>query len=133
MDTTGGADMTITRKDFLKMLGAGALGAHLPAGKAMASPKMQTARADAKKLKIQDVEIYYFDIPLKEPFKISLGTITTSSGVLIRVITDAGIIGLANQPLPAGHRRHPGDQHRRRPGDPGDPQGQRPPGHRERP
>src|SRR4030043_1516578 len=89
-----GADMTITRKDFLKMMGAGPLWAHLPAGRALASARMETARADAKKLKIQDMEIYYFDIPLKEPFTISLGTITTSSGVLIRVVTDAGITGI---------------------------------------
>src|SRR4030042_2100263 len=86
--------MTITRKDFLKMVGAGALGAHLPAGRAWASPKMETARADAKRLKIQDIDIYYFDIPLKEPFTTTLGTITTSSGVLIRVVTDAGITGI---------------------------------------
>jgi L-alanine-DL-glutamate epimerase-like enolase superfamily enzyme len=31
---------------------------------------------------------------LKEPFTITLGTITTSSGVLIRIITDAGITGI---------------------------------------
>jgi L-alanine-DL-glutamate epimerase-like enolase superfamily enzyme len=86
--------MAITRKDFLRMIGAGALGAYLPAQDAWGSPKMETARADAKKLKIQDLEIYYFDIPLKEPFTITLGTITTSSGVLIRIVTDAGIIGI---------------------------------------
>jgi len=86
--------MTISRKDFLKMIGAGALGASLPAGKALASPKLQTAKAEAKRLKVQDVEIYYFDIPLKEPFTITLGTITTSSGVLVKVLTDAGIAGI---------------------------------------
>ncbi|MBP1768460.1 MAG: muconate lactonizing mandelate racemase protein [Candidatus Aminicenantes bacterium] len=86
--------MTISRKDFLKMVGAGALGASLPAGKGLASPKMETARAEAKRLKIQDVEIYNFDIPLTEPFTITLGTITTSNGVLIRITTDAGIIGI---------------------------------------
>jgi L-alanine-DL-glutamate epimerase-like enolase superfamily enzyme len=86
--------MTISRKDFLKMVGAGALGASLPAGHALASPKLETAKSEAKKLKIQDVEIYYFDIPLKEPFTITLGTITTSSGVLIRILTDAGITGI---------------------------------------
>jgi L-alanine-DL-glutamate epimerase-like enolase superfamily enzyme len=86
--------MAISRKDFLRMIGAGALGAYLPAQDAWGSPKMETARADAKKLKIQDLEIYYFDIPLKEPFTITLGTITTSSGVLIRVLTDAGITGI---------------------------------------
>jgi L-Ala-D/L-Glu epimerase / N-acetyl-D-glutamate racemase len=86
--------MTMTRKDFLKMLGAGALGASLPAGKTMASPKLEAAKAEAKRMKIQDVEIYYFDIPLTEPFTITLGTITTSSGVLVRVLTDAGITGI---------------------------------------
>src|SRR4030042_5209717 len=89
-----GANMTITRKDFLKMMGAGTLCAQLPAGRALASTRIETARADAKRLKIQDMELYYFDIPLKEPFTTSLGTITTSSGVLIRVVTDAGITGI---------------------------------------
>jgi L-alanine-DL-glutamate epimerase-like enolase superfamily enzyme len=86
--------MTLTRKAFLKMIGAGALSAHLPAGRALASSSLETARADAKRLRIQDVEIYYFDIALKEPFTITLGTITTSSGLLIRIVTDAGITGI---------------------------------------
>ena len=86
--------MTITRKDFLRLVGVGALGTHFPARSALASSRMETARAETKRLKIRDVEIYYFDIPLKEPFTITLGTITTSSGVLIRIVTDAGIIGV---------------------------------------
>src|SRR4030042_6070427 len=88
--------MTLTRKAFLKMIGAGALGSQLPAGNAFASSRMEAAKAVAKKLKIQDVEIYYFDIPLKEPFTITLGTIQTSSGVLIRIVTDAGITGIGD-------------------------------------
>jgi L-alanine-DL-glutamate epimerase-like enolase superfamily enzyme len=76
------------------MIGAGALGASLPAGRALASPKLETAKAEAKRLKVQDVEVYYFDIPLTEPFTITLGTITTSNGVLVRIVTDAGIIGI---------------------------------------
>jgi L-alanine-DL-glutamate epimerase-like enolase superfamily enzyme len=76
------------------MIGAGALGASLPAGRALAAPAFQTAKAEAKRLKVQDVEIYNFDIPLNEPFTISLGTITTSNGVLIRIITDGGITGI---------------------------------------
>jgi L-Ala-D/L-Glu epimerase len=88
--------MTFSRKQFLKVLGFGALSSALPGNGSpvFGSQKMADARAGAKTLKIKDVEIYYFDIKLIEPFTVALGTIISSSGVLIRILTDSGIVGL---------------------------------------
>ena len=86
--------MAFSRKQFMKTLGLGALGMSLPAPWASAGEKVEAAAAKAGKLKIKDVEIYYFDIDLVEPFTISLGTVTSTNGVLVRVLTDGGIIGL---------------------------------------
>jgi len=88
--------MTFSRKQFLKMLGLGALGSALPGNGSLVfgSQKMEEAKTAAKQMKIKDVEIYYFDIKLDEPFTISLGTVYSTNGVLIRVLTDSGIIGI---------------------------------------
>ncbi len=45
-------------------------------------------------MKIKDVDIYYFDIPLAEPFKIAIGTVDRATNVLIRVHTEDGLTGL---------------------------------------
>ena len=86
--------MAFSRKQFMKTMGLGALGMTLPAKWGAAQTKVEAAVAGAKALKIKDVEIYYFDIDLVEPFTISLGTVTSTNGVLVRVLTDAGIVGL---------------------------------------
>ncbi len=83
-----------SRKQFFKVLGVGALASTLPASWSFASPGLEQAKAGAKTLKITDVEIYYFDIALIEPFTIALGTVTDANGVLIRIVTDSGIIGI---------------------------------------
>ncbi len=85
--------MNVSRKQFLKMIGLGALatGASVPG---LASQKAETAKAAAPKIKITGVEIYYFDIPLVAPFRISIGEMSGASDLLIRVITDQGIIGI---------------------------------------
>jgi L-Ala-D/L-Glu epimerase len=92
-----------SRKQFLKMLSLGTLASALPVSGSLASPKVEQAKAGAKTLKIKDVEIYYYDIKLVEPFTISMGTVYSSNGTLIRVITDSGIVGLGEsspfQPL----------------------------------
>ncbi len=44
-------------------------------------------------MKIRDIEIYYFDIPLQQPFKISIGTVYGANNVLVRILTDAGPAG----------------------------------------
>ncbi len=86
--------MALSRKQFMQTLGLGALGVTVPARWAGAAEKVEAAAAKAGKLKIKDVEIYYFDIDLAEPFTISLGTVTSTNGVLVRVLTDGGIIGV---------------------------------------
>jgi len=47
----------------------------------------------SNKLIIQRVELYKLSIPLKEPFITSLGTETSADNVLVKMITDQGIIG----------------------------------------
>ena len=44
-------------------------------------------------MKIQDVKIYYFDIPLQQPFRISIGTMFGANDVLVRVETNSGLVG----------------------------------------
>lgn len=44
-------------------------------------------------LAIVSIEIYKSPIPLKEPFKISLGILTHAENVLIKIITNEGLIG----------------------------------------
>lgn len=89
----GGA-MKFSRKQFLKILGLGILGANVPEGKSFISENLEKFREEAKRLKITAVEIYYFDIPLKQPFRISLGAVSAANDVLIRIHTDSGIIGI---------------------------------------
>ncbi|GAA4820598.1 dipeptide epimerase [Algivirga pacifica] len=42
---------------------------------------------------ITKIEIYKLRIPYKQPFNISLGTITHTDNIVVRIHTDAGIIG----------------------------------------
>jgi L-alanine-DL-glutamate epimerase-like enolase superfamily enzyme len=58
------------------------------------SKAIEDARAAAKKLKITDVEIYLFDLPLTSPFRIAIGEMTAANDLLVRVHTDQGVIGL---------------------------------------
>ena len=44
-------------------------------------------------MKIRTIDIFYFDIPLQQPFRISIGTMHGANDVLIRVETDADLIG----------------------------------------
>jgi L-alanine-DL-glutamate epimerase-like enolase superfamily enzyme len=85
--------MSLSRKGFLKMIGFGALAA---GSKAYGWPTkaLEDARAAAKKLKITDVEIFLFDIPLTSPFRIAIGEMTAANDLLIRVRTDQGVTGL---------------------------------------
>jgi L-alanine-DL-glutamate epimerase-like enolase superfamily enzyme len=85
--------MSLSRKGFLKMLGFGALAAGSKAY-GLPSKAIEDARAAAKKLKITDVEIYLFDLPLTSPFRIAIGEMTAANDLLVRVRTDQGVIGL---------------------------------------
>jgi L-alanine-DL-glutamate epimerase-like enolase superfamily enzyme len=85
--------MNLSRQQFLKMIGLGALAAG--AGTyGRAGQKLEESKAAAKKLKIKDVEIYLFDLPLVAPFRISIGEMKAANDLLIRIITDQGFIGL---------------------------------------
>ncbi len=47
-----------------------------------------------KIMKIKQIEIFKLNIPLKEPFIISLETITNAENILVKIWTDTGIYGL---------------------------------------
>jgi len=85
--------MSLSRKDFLKMFGLGALAA---GSKTYALPAkaLEDARAAAPKLKITDVEIFLFDIALTSPFRIAIGIMNAANDLLVRIRTDQGIVGL---------------------------------------
>jgi len=85
--------MSLSRKGFLKMLGLGALAAGSKAY-GLPSKTLEDARAAAKKLKITDIEIFLFDIPLTSPFRIAIGEMKAANDLLVRVRTDQGIVGL---------------------------------------
>ena len=85
--------MSLSRKSFLKMFGLGALAAGSKAY-GLPSKTLEDARAAAKKLKITDVEIFLFDIPITSPFRIAIGTMTAANDLLIRIRTDQGLVGL---------------------------------------
>jgi L-alanine-DL-glutamate epimerase-like enolase superfamily enzyme len=85
--------MSLSRKRFLKMLGLGALAAGSKAY-GLPSKALEEARAAAKKLKITDIEIFLFDIPLTSPFRIAIGEMKAANDLLVRVITDRGVVGL---------------------------------------
>ena len=96
--------MSLSRKGFLKMLGFGALAA---GSKAYGLPAkaLEAARADAKKLKITDVEIFLFDIGLTSPFRIAIGTMTAANDLLVRVRHRPGRSSASARP--ARSRRSP--------------------------
>jgi len=85
--------MNLSRKQFLKMFGLGALAAGT-ASYGPASPRLEESRAAAKKLRVKDVEIYLFDLPLTSPFRIAIGEMRAANDILVRVVTDQGIVGI---------------------------------------
>ncbi len=97
--------MKFSRQEFLKTLGLGAVAVGItprtlfasPGGSSPKNPQRggaEKATKEASRMKIKEIEIYYFDIPLVEPFKISIGTVYSASNVLVRIITDSGLVGL---------------------------------------
>ncbi len=97
--------MKFSRQEFLKTLGLSAAVLGITPGslfslsggkraKENQTTKMQVAKKEVNRMKIKDVEVYYFDIPLTEPFKIAIGTVKAANDILVRIITDSGLIGL---------------------------------------
>jgi len=44
-------------------------------------------------MKIRNIDIFYFDIPLQQPFRIAIGTMHGANDVLVRIETDSGPAG----------------------------------------
>lgn len=97
--------MKLSRQEFLKTFGVGTAVLGITPLSVFSSyrkhnfpvdgtSQIEAAKKGAGRLKIKDIEIYYFDIPLTQPFKIAIGTVTAASDVLVRIITDSGLIGL---------------------------------------
>jgi L-alanine-DL-glutamate epimerase-like enolase superfamily enzyme len=84
----------LSRKEFLKILGLGFLSLETPRALGFTSEKIAATKALAKEMKIKAVDIFYYDIPLKDPFRISIGTVYAANDVLVRVQTDSGLVGL---------------------------------------
>ena len=85
--------MKLTRSGFLKSL-AGLTFASLPWSKTGFLLSAQAvAGQPARTMQIEDVEIYPFNVPYKEPFRIALGTITAAENVLVRLRTREGVVG----------------------------------------
>ncbi|MDD8026345.1 MAG: dipeptide epimerase [Acidobacteriota bacterium] len=55
---------------------------------------MSFTSADAAKIKITAVDVFVYDLPLQQPFRIAIGTMEAANDVLIRLRTDAGLTGL---------------------------------------
>src|SRR4030065_2349608 len=89
-----GGVMAMSRKNFRKILGLGFLSTGAGKGLSQPSLPLEKAKAEASKLKITGVDIYAFDIPLIEPFKISIGTVYAANDDLVMIQTKAGIVGL---------------------------------------
>jgi len=86
--------MKISRKQFLKYFGLGLTAAAVSEKLSWASPKLATAREEAKKMKIKKIEVYSLDVPLVEPFRIAIGTMYAANDVLVKIITDSGLYGI---------------------------------------
>lgn len=84
--------MEITRKNFLKLLGLGFISTGVIQGEER--KEVKEAKSEVRKLKIKDIEIFYFDIPMVKPFRIAIGTMEGAKDVLIKINTDHGIVGI---------------------------------------
>lgn len=86
--------MKISRQQFLKFLGLGMVSTAMADKLAWASPRLDAAREEVRKMKIKKVEIFSFDVPLVEPFRISIGTMYAANDVLVRITADSGLYGI---------------------------------------
>ena len=89
------------RRDFLKATGsiflANAGVTRLVAGQTQGERPASTTGREEKGFdapKVTRIEIFKLSVPRREPFTISLGTVTAADAVLVRVYTDKGIHGV---------------------------------------
>ena len=63
----------------------------------------------ARSTQIEDVEIYPFNVPLREPFHIALGTISAAENILVRLRTREGVMGWGeSRPYGSRYQRNAG-------------------------
>ncbi len=62
----------------------------------MAGMMLDRAQKGCSRMKITDVQVVCVDMPFVEGFKVSYGVETASHHVFVRVVTDAGIVGLGD-------------------------------------
>lgn len=86
--------MKISRQQFLRFFGLGMVSTAMADKLAWASPRLAAAREEVRRMKIKKIEIFSFDVPLVEPFRISIGTMYAANDVLVRIITDSGLYGI---------------------------------------
>ncbi len=86
--------MNISRKHFLRALGLGTIFGGLSETSPLRSETLHQARTAVKGMKVKEIEIFHYDLPLIEPFTISIGTMYAANDVLVRIHTDSGIVGL---------------------------------------
>ncbi len=86
--------MKINRHEFLKLFGLGVISTAMAEKISWASPKLASAGEELKKMTIKKIEIFNFDVPLIEPFRIAIGTMKAANNVLVKVVTDSGLYGV---------------------------------------
>ena len=96
--------MQLTRKAFLKALGGLAVisGIRWRAPAPLLAAQQAATKANTQPDRIADIEIFPFNLPLKEPFRIAIATIISAENVLVRLRTANGLVGLGeSSPLAA--------------------------------
>jgi len=96
--------MNHTRRDFFSVMGLGALSLKnfLVGGEENNPSRAPLKLPKIANVKITDVDAYYYDLPLLEPFKISIAEMKDALNVLVRLHTNQGIVGWGEAaPFPA--------------------------------
>ena len=96
--------MNHTRRDFFGLMGLGAVSLKNFLGRSQEkSPGLTPLKLPKiPNAKITNVEVYYYDLPLLEPFKISIAEMKEVLNVLVRLHTNQGIVGWGEAaPFPA--------------------------------
>ena len=96
--------MNHTRRDFFRVMGLGALSLKnfLVGGEENNPSRAPLKLPKIANVKITDVDAYYYDLPLLEPFKISIAEMKDALNVLVRLHTNQGIVGWGEAaPFPA--------------------------------
>jgi L-alanine-DL-glutamate epimerase-like enolase superfamily enzyme len=96
--------MNHTRRDFFSVMGLGAFS--LRDGLASGQEKSVSLRPlklpKISNVKVTSVGVYYYDLPLHEPFKIAIAEMRESLNVLVCLHTNQGIVGWGEaSPFPA--------------------------------